>query len=122
VGRTRDMNRAEREVLLRGLDDYVGLWEVFSVTRRELPETDGSSIRRAVMEVVSNLLEKGLMRAGFPTRGGGFDPSDETPEETLTRIEHEWDRLGREPDVGDIVWFDLTEEGEARARDLARAR
>jgi hypothetical protein len=34
-----------------------------------------------------------------------------SPAETLARIDRAWSELGREPDLGDIVWFVAPPEG-----------
>lgn len=119
MAHAREITRAEREILLEGLDDYVGIWEILSVVSRELSGSANGegSLRRAVMEVVSDVLGGGLMRAGFP-RDGGFEALDCRAGETVEWIEHEWDELDREPDVGDIIWFKLTDKGETRAKGL----
>lgn len=98
MGRTREISRAKAGILIEGLDD--------------------SAVRAASLEVVEDVLEEGLMRPGFATRGGGFEVLRKTHCETLERVEREWDELGRAPDVGEGIWFDLTEKGEERARKL----
>lgn len=116
MDRVREITGVEQEILLEGLEDYIGLWEVIAAVREELPEKEKPLIRRSVMEIISNLLKRGLMRAGVPTRDGGFTASDEGIDELLARIECEWDELGREPDVWDIIWFDITEKGKEASR------
>ena len=44
--------------------------------------------------------------AGIPKPDGqGFDRWDLSVQETMDRITHELDELGREPEIGEIVWF-----------------
>lgn len=113
---------AAREVLLEGLDDYLGLWE-FVASVREGSATGASlgAVREEVLALVGDLLEEGLVEAGFPTRDGRFRIESSSATETVERISREWDELGREPDVGDIIWFKLTGKGEEYARKLKSA-
>ena len=54
------------------------------------------------------MLDNGF-RAGFPDKSGtNFEElSDQSPSLILSRIESEWIKLRREPNVGEIIWFDL---------------
>lgn len=111
---------AAREVLLEGLDDYLGLWE-FVASVRDNGTVSPRTVREEVLTLVRKLLEEGLVEAGFPTREGGFAPEDAEAPELLERISGEWDELNREPDIGDIVWFKLTDKGRRHARKLDTA-
>jgi hypothetical protein len=51
------------------------------------------------------LLATGIVEAGLPNSQGGFEAWTLTPDETIKKIASEWSRLGRDPDVGEIVWF-----------------
>lgn len=118
MGRTRQISRAKADILIEGLDDSIGIWEIAAVVRGELPRPDDRAVRAASLEIVEDVLEEGLMRPGFPTREGAFEALQKTPRETLERVEREWDELRRDPDVGEGIWFDLTEKGEEYARML----
>lgn len=109
---------AEKEILLEGLDDYLGLWEfVFSV-RDESDIEDAGEIRRRTLGLARGLLDEGLAKPGFPTSDGRFEVIEASAEDIIVRISREWDELGREPDIGDIIWFRLTDEGRKVARDV----
>lgn len=103
---------------MEGLDDSIGIWEIAAVVRGELPRPDDRAVRAASLEIVEDVLEEELMRPGFPTREGAFEVLRKTHRETLDRVEREWDELRRDPDVGEGMWFDLTEKGEEYARKL----
>ncbi|MBA2693271.1 MAG: hypothetical protein H0U65_12400 [Rubrobacter sp.] len=120
MGRTRKTSKAKAEILIEGLDDSIGIWEIAAVVRGEIPRPDGSEVRAASLEIVRDVLEEGLMRPGFPTREGSFEVLRKTPGETMERVEREWDELGRDPDVGEGIWFDLTEKGEKYAKTLSQ--
>ncbi|CAN5677503.1 MAG: hypothetical protein M3494_17885 [Actinomycetota bacterium] len=118
MGRTRQISKAKADVLMEGLDDSIGIWEIAAVVRGELPRPDDRAVRAASLEIVEDVLEEGLMRSGFPAREGAFEVLRKTHRETLERVEREWDELYRAPDVGEGIWFDLTEKGEEYARKL----
>jgi hypothetical protein len=81
--------------------------------RRTHPGVPVEDERSVVFRVVKNLLESGLVVAGWPTPDScGFIPWSLTTNETLARIEAEWDALGRDPTIGGIVWFTTSEAGD----------
>jgi hypothetical protein len=84
-------------------DDYTGLWLIVA----ELRDRSGGAIDdRGILDILYGLLKEGQIQAGFPTHDGrGFEPWPSSPEETISRIEREWRQLGREPDIGEIVWL-----------------
>lgn len=69
--------------------------------------------------MIRNLLEAELVRPGFPNRKGDFEPWPLNPEQALDETSREWDDLDREPRLGDIVWFDVTEKGEKYVADYS---
>lgn len=86
-------------------DDYAGLWLAVAELRMA---TGGAIDFRRILDILYGLLRSGLLQAGFPTPDGGFEPWPLAPEEALSRIEDEWQELGRDPDIGEIVWFMTT--------------
>jgi hypothetical protein len=99
-----------KEFLLRECDDdEAALWFIISELRRHLGIEDGAEIRRATLQMVRELLETGRVVAGLyaPPDSGlpawrivGWSGS---VDDILARIEEEWDKLGREPDPGEVV-------------------
>lgn len=86
--------------------DHVGLWELMSAAHSDLGLTAPEEIRAATMRLARSLLVDRGVQAGFPTRDGrGFVAWELSPEEVLRRIDEAWTALGREPTIGDIVWF-----------------
>lgn len=116
------LDTAEEGILLEALEDHIGLWEFTAFVRRSLSTDNEVAIRSTVLALATELLERGVMVTGFPTTEGDFEPEDSELGETVERIEREWRELGRMPDVGEIIWFDLTESGEHYARNVARSR
>lgn len=126
-----DRGRLERvaaDVLSELPDDFVGLWQIVGAVRRLYPRANTARVRALTMQVVGRLLSERRARPGAPTDDGrGFTPWDLSSDQALGRIEQEWDALAREPDIGEIVWFDsltggaLPDQAEAQATLLALA-
>ena len=113
-------NAIRREILQEGLHDHIGLWSLLWHFQ-DLP--DSALRRRKTMALVETLLGQGWFEAGFPTSDGrGFEPWSSALDVSIARVDKEWDALGREPNIGEIVWFNLTPAGETEARKhVARA-
>lgn len=115
-----DLDRLQAELLQECKEDHVGLWTFLWVVRhalndgayptKERDKADPTEVRRLSLELVRRLLKSGLVQAGFPTADGrGFVPWRMAPADVLKRIEAEWNGLGHEPNMGDIVWFTTPE-------------
>jgi len=95
------------DLALAGKGDYVGIWQIISAVTHDFKLSNPVDIRRLTMEIVRELLISGA-RAVDLTQGGGCTPwQDQQPDAVIARINKGWDSLGREPDIGDIVWFDF---------------
>lgn len=82
---------------------------------------DPNLVREKVLHIVRDLLDAGLIDAGFPADHGRWESWNLSPAETMSRIEAEWDALGHPPTIGDIVWFVSTIEGDrVLAKDAER--
>lgn len=65
------------------------------------------------LALLMKLLNEGLVKAGMPDAKGNFESWRDSSDEIIRRIETEWDRLGKQPGIGDVVWFTTTEKGDA---------
>src|SRR5215510_14272801 len=94
------------QLLAECADDHVGLWEVVRAVQDEMDVRDPSELREVTLDVVRDLLDQPCLEAGFPAPDGRrFNPWNISKEDVLKRVEHQWDALGRLPNIGDIVWF-----------------
>jgi hypothetical protein len=85
--------------------DHVGLWEVVKAAHFDLGALGPAEIRATTIDLVRCLLERGIL-VGFPAPGGrDFVSWNLSPEAAVYRIEQEWCRLGREPNIGEVAWF-----------------
>jgi hypothetical protein len=104
----------KQRALVEGLEDHLGLWWLIGYFQ-DLP--DSADRRRETLKFVEQLLGSGWFEPGFPTSDGvGFEAWKLSPEESLDRIGREWDELGHEPNIGDVVWLNLTRAGVSEAR------
>jgi len=117
-----DLDVVERELLIEGLDDWIGLWRFARDTRDENPEATGDEIRERAMGRVRRLLVGGLMRPGKLEQDRcGFSEWGLSTEDAINRIERAWHELGHDPNIADICWFSNTELGDQVARDLLKS-
>ncbi|SRR5579871_1383804 len=85
---------------------HVGLWEVVNAARFDLGARNPSETRSLTLQLVRGLLAERGMQVGHPAPDGRHFVSWDIPaEEAVRRIEQEWSALGREPNIGEIVWF-----------------
>lgn len=87
-------------------DDHVGLWSVIFDVKTTFKDKNPVKVKEITLQVIKDLLDAKLIVAGFPTKDGrNFEAWDYSTEEIISRISSEWDALGTEPNLGDIVWF-----------------
>jgi hypothetical protein len=110
----------EDYLVFRSREDYAGLWVFVRTVAEELVLDEGSeAVRDTTLRVIRNLLEAELVRPCSLNHKGDFEPWPLNPEQALDEISREWDDLDREPRLGDIVWFDVTEKGEKYVADYS---
>jgi hypothetical protein len=101
-----EFDRLKQGVAAECHDDVVGLWSVIWDVRSSLPNASEREARDVALRIVSDLLTSKQIWAGHPTSDGrGFVYWNISPIDAIKRISDEWDRLGHEPNVGEIVWF-----------------
>ncbi len=88
-------------ILVECEDDYVGLWSIL----RQVKEARYPHPEVVTLALLRYLLAAGIVEAGVPDNKGGFKPWSSDVDGTISRICSERSQLGREPDIGDIVWF-----------------
>jgi hypothetical protein len=100
----------ERGIVQESKDDIIGLWSILWEVKHHMPDISQSAAKTTTLKIVRRLIEERGLVAGRPERGGrSFIRWNLSTEETLKRIEHEWEELGREPNIGEIVWFVMPE-------------
>ena len=91
-------------------DDECGFWEIIWYLKCGIAEHEEGKARELTMEIVRELLSDPRVRAGNVVgdlSGTEFIDWKMTREETIARIEREWDALDQDPLPGDVVWFTI---------------
>jgi hypothetical protein len=108
------MEDLRRTFLREARSDDVGLWLLVRWVRDALgPDCNADEVREKTLGFLEEMLRNGRIRAGHPDgerRRFVAWPFD--AQEAVARIRTEWEALGREPKLGEIVWFTATDHGE----------
>jgi hypothetical protein len=103
---SKEFDNIVEDIRSEARQDYVGLWEVCIKVRSRLHPDGPTGLKDLVLAIVRRLLSDGLQAVTLIPPGSGCVPwASQDPAHVIGRIEAEWDALGREPSVGDIVWF-----------------
>jgi hypothetical protein len=87
-------------------EDHVGLWRIVNAVRFDLGSTNPSETRALTLRLVRTLLHERGMQVGQPAADGRhFIPWGLSPDQAVSRIDHEWSALGRDPNIGEVAWF-----------------
>jgi hypothetical protein len=99
-----DQRRVIQDALNESQEDYVGLWSLVWNVRHEFADANVQEIKELVLSTLQLLLSAyGLLIGDF--KQDKFFPWDCTPSEAITRVDTEWRKLGRDPDIGEIAWL-----------------
>jgi len=104
----RDLEQIAKDFVLEANGgDYVGLWQIVNAIGHEFGIADEAYVRTAALRIVEDLLGRGLEAVDLVAGGGCIPWGEKEPKQVICRIEREWDDLGREPNIGEICWFNL---------------
>ena len=99
------------DILTNCHEDSIGLWLFIGIIEDNL-NLYGKQLQEMTLSIILEFLEKGLIQAGFPReKDGFFEQKIGVPKDIVMNIENEWNELDREPTIGDIIWFYITEKG-----------
>lgn len=89
--------------------DIVGLWALLWEVRQVMPSSSTEEVKTSTLEIIHEGLREGHIVAGqFMDRDEdtvAFLPWKLSVDEIVQRIDREWATLGREPTLGEVVWF-----------------
>lgn len=102
----------QQEILVRAQGDWVMFHELLDLVREGASPATREQLEDRVFAELTPLLACGWLTVGDVTEAG-FEPWDLPSKAALMRIRKRWQELSRAPDLGDVCWFDLTEDGEA---------
>jgi hypothetical protein len=109
------------ELLVLGTADWIPAGEVASVCMTVGGAASESDVRELSLQVIADLLKRGLMEAGDVT-STGFRVWPESVTEAISRIKREWRALGHNPSLGDICWLQSTRDGRSLGTRLDAQR
>ena len=109
------------DLLRSGADDWVMACDVAWVARSMGGAKSPNDVRDLSVELIRELLDRGLMTIGDVTESG-FHAWDLIATDAVDRVAARWRKLRREPTLGDVCWLQLTELGQARVEAIARSR
>ncbi len=112
------IEEVKKDLIIECSEDEVGLWVVLWYVRNHVKIEDLGERRQMTLKIVYDLLKEELIQAIDPYQRHPYEMWSLSPEETIARIEREWDALGREPNIADIVEFIITEKGDEVAKKL----
>jgi hypothetical protein len=94
------------ELVAEAQGDYIGLWEVVRRVKELLPALPAKARQDFTLELLTGILSSGKLVAGDLRAGKPeFLPWGGEVSTIMARIAEEWDALGHDPDIGDIVWL-----------------
>ena len=116
-------NQIRNELLDRGRTDMLQLGEVVSVVARHLGRSmEDDLVMGSTLEEIRDLLESGYVVAGYTARDGDgllyVSSWEIPPADAVKRIETDWVELGRLPNLGEVVWLELTDVGRAKIESI----
>lgn len=113
-----ETKKLHKDILLSCDDDYTGLWEIIRDVQRYFGKIESKEIQVKALVAIRELLEFEFIQAGFPIRGGKFEPWMLSANEVIDQIKTEWNLLDHEPTIGEVVWFTITTKGRQRLSEL----
>jgi hypothetical protein len=107
------LERALESLLIQGLDDFIGLWQLKS------PTSSDSDPQAAAFALADRMITSGWFRIGELRADGSFEAWSDVDGDVIHRLRHSWSDHGN-PKVFEMeVWFELTESGAAVAQRRA---
>jgi hypothetical protein len=113
------------ELLDSGLNDILHFPWIISVVSIHLGKAvDDTSLVAPTLEVIHDLLESGYVVAGPVAKDENgllyIRSWEMSPSDAVRRIEHDWQKLGRPPNPGEVVWLELTDAGRAKIVSISK--
>lgn len=101
--------RLKRILLEEARADTVGLWAILWQAKEDAASLSSAEAKQVTLAVIRELLaEKQIVAGVFVDQDedtAAFVTWPLSAEEAVARIEREWAILGREPSLGEVVWF-----------------
>lgn len=115
--RRKRAEELSRELVALAEEDYADLSAYLHETEEIMGAFSDEEMKTYTLSFVYHLLKAEMIQAGIPTPDGSFRVWDTSPQQTTERIKEEWEVLQRDPELGEIVWFNTTAKGERFLQD-----
>ncbi len=106
-----EFEKTKSYILAWSIEDTVSLYFIPSFVEQCYHYKDFELIKIRSFELIKNLLDEGLVKAGDLLEDNTFIPWNMSIAEILAKIKVEWENLGRELYMYELVWFEITEKG-----------
>lgn len=116
--------RAREELLIRGLDDWVHLYEIHSQVMHDNPGAALEAVQHETLEMIRSLVSDGLCDVGdLSGPDGGFAPWETPLEDSIARIADCYVRQFEDDSAWIwVFWLRLTDNGRQVAQALVTPR
>ena len=109
-----NFEKTKHKTLAWCVEDWTSLFFINAFVREFSHYKDLNLIKKTTLEVIKNLLELELVVVGDLTNDNKFFPWEMPFEKILVKIKIDWDNLGRELYMYELVWFEITEKGRKK--------
>ena len=103
--------KTKTDILAWSIEDTISLFFVSSFVEQNYRYEDPELIKITSFAIIKNLLEENLVKAGALLSDNTFKPWNMSIDEIIDKIKQEWENLGRELEMYELVWFEITEKG-----------
>jgi hypothetical protein len=113
-----NFEKTKTAILAYCIEDWTSLFFIPSFIEQFYRYEDPELIKITSLAIIKKILEEKLVIAGDLTQNNKFIPWDKSINDVLKKIKHDWDNLGRELCMYELVWFEITEKGKKEFEHL----
>ena len=106
-----EFEKTKSYILAWCIEDSASLFFIPSFVRQCYRYKDLELIKITSFAIIKNLLEEDLVKARDLSNDNVFIPWYMSNDEIIEKIKFEWENLGRELNMYELVWFEITEKG-----------
>jgi hypothetical protein len=97
--------KVKHKLLIWCREDYASLWSLFNFVKEFYKYKDLDLLKKTTLDIVKEVLEQELVTAGILNDENKFVPWEKEVGKIIQKIKNEWDKLGRDLQPHEIVWF-----------------
>ncbi|NGX36292.1 MAG: hypothetical protein K1000chlam1_01133 [Candidatus Anoxychlamydiales bacterium] len=103
--------KTKTAILAYCIEDWTSLYFVPSFVEQFYRTKDFELIKTTSLSIIKNLLDEGLVIAGDLLEDNTFVRWNMPANVLIEKIRNDWENLGRELYMYELVWFEITEKG-----------